>query len=241
MIRRTGRTAQVHGLGAAHPHRLGWIPGVFPGLAAHHPGRRRHLSLPCGRAENLYGPGGEHAHPVQTWVPPLPWRSTNAWKIPPPGSTPSASCDRTVRWLVRCKAEMARLNALPGTVNPHQLLFGINQGCVYEDLRIEHIESRSPSWIWTATPSAALRWAKPPEDMYRIISTRWNPSMPADKPRYLMGVGTPGNILEAVARGSGSVRLRHAQPQRPPRACKHLERHSQPDERQIRRRPAPDR
>ncbi len=110
-----------------------------------------------------------------------------------------ASCDRTVRWLVRCKAEMARLNALPGTVNPHQLLFGINQGCVYDDLRVEHMKQIAELNL-DGYAIGGLAVGEPAEDMYRIIDAV-EPFMPADKPRYLMGVGTPSNILEAVARG----------------------------------------
>lgn len=110
-----------------------------------------------------------------------------------------ASCERTVRWLVRCKAEMERLNALEGTVNPHQLLFGINQGCTYEDLRIENMKQIADLDL-DGYAIGGLAVGEPKEDMYRIISAV-EPFMPTDKPRYLMGVGTPGNILEAVSRG----------------------------------------
>ncbi|MGI5895787.1 MAG: tRNA guanosine(34) transglycosylase Tgt [Oscillospiraceae bacterium] len=109
------------------------------------------------------------------------------------------SCERTTRWLVRCKAEMDRLNSLPDTVNPHQLLFGINQGCVYEDLRIEHMKAIAALDL-DGYAIGGLAVGEPAEVMYRIIEAV-EPYMPADKPRYLMGVGTPGNILEAVARG----------------------------------------
>ena len=109
------------------------------------------------------------------------------------------SCARTTRWLKRCKAEMERLNSLPGTVNPHQLLFGINQGCVYDDLRIEHMKAIADLDL-DGYAIGGLAVGEPAEDMYRIISAV-EPYMPANKPRYLMGVGTPGNILEAVSRG----------------------------------------
>ena len=109
------------------------------------------------------------------------------------------SCARTTRWLQRCKAEMARLNALPDTVNPHQLLFGINQGCVYDDLRIEHMKAIADLDL-DGYAIGGLAVGEPAEDMYRIISAV-EPYMPAGKPRYLMGVGTPGNIIEAVSRG----------------------------------------
>lgn len=110
-----------------------------------------------------------------------------------------ASCERTVRWLVRCKAEMERLNALEDTVNPHQLLFGINQGCTYEDLRIENMKQIVDLDL-DGYAIGGLAVGESKEDMYRIISAV-EPFMPTDKPRYLMGVGTPGNILEAVSRG----------------------------------------
>lgn len=109
------------------------------------------------------------------------------------------SCARTTRWLKRCKAEMERLNSLPGTVNPHQMLFGINQGCVYDDLRIEHMKAIADLDL-DGYAIGGLAVGESAEDMYRIISAV-EPYMPANKPRYLMGVGTPGNILEAVCRG----------------------------------------
>ncbi len=110
-----------------------------------------------------------------------------------------ASCDRTARWLYRCKEEMDRLNSLPDTVNPHQMLFGINQGSTYEDLRVSHMkEIRKLDLDGYAIGGLAV--GEPAEEMYRIIETV-EPFMPKDKPRYLMGVGTPVNILEGVKRG----------------------------------------
>lgn len=110
-----------------------------------------------------------------------------------------ASCDRTYRWLVRCKQEMARLKELPGTINPQQMLFGINQGCTYDGLRVEHMK-RIAELDLDGYAIGGLAVGEPKEDMYRIISAV-EPYMPADKPRYLMGVGTPGNIIEGVWRG----------------------------------------
>ncbi len=110
-----------------------------------------------------------------------------------------SSCERTVRWLERCKAEMERLNSLPDTVNKNQLLFGINQGCTYEDLRIENMKQIAALNL-DGYAIGGLAVGEPKEDMYRIISAV-EPYMPQDKIRYLMGVGTPGNILEAVSRG----------------------------------------
>ena len=109
------------------------------------------------------------------------------------------SCDRTVRWLKRCKAEMERLNALEDTINPRQLLFGINQGSTYERLRIENMcEIAEMNLDGYAIGGLAV--GEPKEEMYRIISAV-EPFMPKNKIRYLMGVGTPGNILESVYRG----------------------------------------
>ncbi|MBR6568665.1 MAG: tRNA guanosine(34) transglycosylase Tgt [Clostridia bacterium] len=109
------------------------------------------------------------------------------------------SCARTVRWLKRCKAEMDRLNSLPDTVNPNQLLFGINQGCTFDDLRVENMKEIAELDL-DGYAIGGLAVGEPKEDMYRIISAV-EPYMPKDKPRYLMGVGTPGNIIEGVSRG----------------------------------------
>ena len=109
------------------------------------------------------------------------------------------SCDRTYRWLVRCKQEMARLNAREDTINPSQLLFGINQGSTYADLRIEHMKQIAELDL-DGYAIGGLAVGESAEEMYRIIETV-EPYMPKDKPRYLMGVGTPCNILEAVYRG----------------------------------------
>lgn len=110
-----------------------------------------------------------------------------------------ASCDRTVRWLKRCKAEMERLKREGLAVNPDQMLFGINQGCTYEDLRVEHMKQIAELDL-DGYAIGGLAVGEPAEDMYRIISAV-EPYMPKDKIRYLMGVGTPGNIIEAVSRG----------------------------------------
>ncbi len=109
------------------------------------------------------------------------------------------SCDRTVRWLKRCKTEMKKLNSLDDTINKKQMLFGINQGSTFEYIRIEHMKQiRELNLDGYAIGGLAV--GEPAEDMYRIIETI-NPYMPYDKIRYLMGVGTPVNILESVLRG----------------------------------------
>lgn len=109
------------------------------------------------------------------------------------------SCDRTVRWLQRCKNEMNKLNALDDTLNKKQMLFGINQGSTFEDIRIEHMKKiRELNLDGYAIGGLAV--GESADEMYNIISCV-EPFMPSDKIRYLMGVGTPVNILEAVARG----------------------------------------
>ena len=110
-----------------------------------------------------------------------------------------ASCERTLRWLERCKAEHDKLNALPDCVNPKQMLFGINQGATYEDLRVWHMRETARIDC-DGYAIGGLAVGEPTEVMYRIIETV-EPYMPEDRPRYLMGVGTPSNIIEAVARG----------------------------------------
>ena len=110
-----------------------------------------------------------------------------------------ASVDRTTRWLQRCKDEMARLNSLEDTVNPHQLLFGINQGAIYDDIRIAHAETISKMNL-DGYAIGGLAVGETHEEMYRILDSVV-PHLPVDKPTYLMGVGTPANILEAVSRG----------------------------------------
>lgn len=110
-----------------------------------------------------------------------------------------ASCERTARWLVRCKEEMARLNSLEETINKKQMLFGINQGATFDDLRVWHMKTiRELDLDGYALGGLAV--GEPAEAMYHIIEET-EPFMPSDKPRYLMGVGTPTNIIEAVARG----------------------------------------
>ena len=118
---------------------------------------------------------------------------------PAPYEYVKSSIARTYRWLVRCKAEMARLNALPDTINKHQMLFGINQGGTYEDLRVEHMKMIAALDL-DGYAIGGLAVGEATEEMYRIIDVV-EPHMPEDKPRYLMGVGTPCNILEAVHRG----------------------------------------
>ncbi len=110
-----------------------------------------------------------------------------------------ASCERTTRWLIRCKNKMAELNSMESTVNPNQLLFGINQGCTYNDLRVEHMkEIRELDLDGYAVGGLAV--GEPTEIMYDVLD-HVTPEMPTDKIRYLMGVGTPVNILNGVERG----------------------------------------
>ena len=109
------------------------------------------------------------------------------------------SCERTTRWLKRCKEEMAHLNSLPDTINPEQMLFGINQGCTYNDLRINHMKEIAELDL-SGYAIGGLAVGEPAEVMYDVIE-HVEPFMPKDKIRYLMGVGTPANILNAVERG----------------------------------------
>lgn len=118
---------------------------------------------------------------------------------PAPWDYVKASCDRTVRWLVRCKDELDRLNALPDTVNPKQMLFGINQGGTYDDLRIAHMEEIAKLDL-PGYAIGGLAVGESTDVMYHILDVVL-PHAPEHKPRYLMGVGTPSNIIEGVARG----------------------------------------
>lgn len=109
------------------------------------------------------------------------------------------SVARTTRWLERCRQEMMRLNTLDDTINPHQMLFGINQGAVFDDIRIEHAK-RISEFDLDGYALGGLAVGETHEQMYHIIEETV-PYLPKDKPVYLMGVGTPANILEAVERG----------------------------------------
>ncbi len=118
---------------------------------------------------------------------------------PAPRDYVQKSTERTYRWLVRCKAENARLNDLPGTVTPTQQLWGINQGGTYADIRVEHMKKiRELDLPGYAIGGLAV--GESTQEMYDIIEAV-EPFMPQDRPRYLMGVGTPSNIIEGVARG----------------------------------------
>ena len=118
---------------------------------------------------------------------------------PSPREYVQQSCERTVRWLERCIAEHERLNAQPGCVNPGQMLFGINQGGTYPDIRVWHMEEIA-KLNCDGYAIGGLAVGEPTQVMYDIIDAV-EPHMPTGKPRYLMGVGTPSNIIEAVARG----------------------------------------
>lgn len=109
------------------------------------------------------------------------------------------SCERTTRWLIRCKKEMERLNNLEGTINKNQMLFGINQGSTYSDLRIEHMKAIAELDL-DGYAIGGLAVGETAEEMYETIEVV-EPFMPQDKIRYLMGVGTPANIIEGVSRG----------------------------------------
>ena len=118
---------------------------------------------------------------------------------PSPYEYVDASCERTYRWLLRCRAELERLNSLPGAVNPGQVLFGINQGGDYEDLRVRNMKQIAALDL-AGYAIGGLAVGEPTEVMYRILEAV-EPWAPKNRPRYLMGVGTPSNIIEGVARG----------------------------------------
>ena len=118
---------------------------------------------------------------------------------PAPFDNVEASCARTYRWLERCVAEHQRLNRQPGCVNPQQMLFGINQGGTYPELRVRHMEQIA-QLPCDGFAIGGLAVGEPTQTMYDIIDAV-EPHMPREKPRYLMGVGTPSNIIEGVARG----------------------------------------
>lgn len=120
-------------------------------------------------------------------------------KIPSPYEYVRQSCDRTVRWLERCKKALAQYNSEPDAVNPGQVLFGINQGAVFHDIRIEHMK-RIADLDLPGYAIGGLAVGETAEEMYDTISAV-EEYMPKDRPRYLMGVGTPGNIIESVWRG----------------------------------------
>lgn len=118
---------------------------------------------------------------------------------PAPFDYVEASCARTYRWLERCVAEHQRLNRQPGCVNPQQMLFGINQGGTYPELRVRHMEQIA-QLPCDGFAIGGLAVGEPTQTMYDSIDAV-EPHMPREKPRYLMGVGTPSNIIEGVARG----------------------------------------
>ncbi len=118
---------------------------------------------------------------------------------PAPYEYTRRSCDRTYRWLVRCKEELDRLNGREDTLNRKQMLFGINQGSTYSDLRVAHMKQIARLDL-DGYAVGGLAVGESAEEMYRVLEAV-EPFMPADRPRYLMGVGTPVNILESVARG----------------------------------------
>jgi len=120
-------------------------------------------------------------------------------KIPSPHDYCKKSCDRTVRWLERCKKALAQYNSEDDAVNPGQMLFGINQGAVFHDLRIEHMKKIAELDL-PGYAIGGLAVGETHQEMYDTIEAV-EEYMPSDKPRYLMGVGTPGNIIEGVARG----------------------------------------
>ena len=194
---RNERTAQIYGMGQANFNGFRRISGVFFKLTKDQR-RRRLFPFPCGRQKNFYGTGGEYADPVNL-------ASTIAMAFDEcPSSVAERSyvensVARTTRWLERCKKEMARLNSLEDTINKNQMLFGINQGAIFEDIRIDHAK-RIAEMDLDGYAIGGLAVGESHEEMYHIIEAVV-PHLPVEKPTYLMGVGTPANILEGVERG----------------------------------------
>ena len=143
---------------------------------------------------------------------------------PAPRDYVKRSVERTTRWLQRCKDEMARLNSLPETINKQQLLFGINQGGTYDDIRVEHMQTISEMDM-DGYAIGGLAVGEPTEEMYHILDVVL-PHAPVNKPRYLMGVGTPVEYNRRRLPRRGHVRLRNAQPQRTSRDYLYLGRHN---------------
>ncbi len=120
-------------------------------------------------------------------------------EIPSPHDYVESACERTYRWLVRCREELNRLQSRGGTVNPGQMLFGINQGAAFRDLRLKHMEKITELDL-PGYAVGGLAVGETTEEMYAVLDYL-TPAMPKSKPRYLMGVGTPENIVEGVYRG----------------------------------------
>ena len=152
-------------------------------------------------------------------------------KIPSPYEYVKASCARTARWLARCKTALAEYNREEDAVNPGQMLFGINQGAVFHDLRIAHMKEIAELDL-PGYAIGGLAVGESHQEMYDTIEAV-EEYMPKDKPRYLMGVGTPGNIIEGVARGVDFFDCVMPARNGPP---VHLVRHHQPGQPALRAR-----
>ena len=154
--------------------------------------------MPRGRQAHFHGPGGEHEDTVEPRSD-IAMAFDECIKIPSPYEYVRQSCDRTVRWLERCKRALTEYNSEPDAVNPGQVLFGINQGAVFHDIRIEHMK-RIAELDLPGYAIGGLAVGETAQEMYDTIEAV-EEHMPKDRPRYLMGVGTPGNIIESVWRG----------------------------------------
>ncbi len=198
VVKKNGRTPQIYGVGSSHSHGF-WRVQVFSlsGLRKIKEEGVYFNSHVDGRKIFM---GPEQSMQIQSNL-----ASTIAMAFDEcPSSVASreyvqSSVERTTRWLHRCKAEMQRLNSLEDTINPSQMLFGINQGAVYEDIRIENAKEIAALDL-DGYAVGGLAVGESYEEMYRILDAVV-PHLPENKPTYLMGVGTPANILEAVERG----------------------------------------
>ena len=161
VVRQMGGLHQFMRLGRPHPDGLRRLSGVLSGGSAEDHGGGRHLRLPSGRPDSIFM-GPEESMQIQSNLgSDIAMAFDECVENPAQYDYAKASCERTLRWLERCKAEHDRLNALPDTVNPRQMLFGINQGATYRgSADLAHAADRT-SWTATATPSAAWRWGSP--------------------------------------------------------------------------------
>ena len=194
VVRQMGWTAPVHAVGRPHPDGLRRLSGVLSGGSAEDHGGGRYLRQPSGRPPHFHGAGGEYADPVPSGSD-IAMAFDECVENPAQYDYAKASCERTLRWLERCKAEHDRLNALPDTVNPHQMLFGINQGATYRDLRIWHMQQIA-KLNCDGYAIGGLAVGEPTEVMYDIIEAV-EPICPRTSPGISWVWGPPATSSRA--------------------------------------------
>ena len=185
-------------MGQADPDRFRWFPGFFSGRITENQRRGCAVSFSCRRTlKCLSSKKVCRFSPISVLL--LLWHLIECPPALADRNYVQPSVDRTTRWLERCKKEMQRLNSLEDTINKNQMLFGINQGAIFDDIRIDHAKRISEMDL-DGYAVGGLAVGESHEEMYHILDVTV-PHLPEDKPTYLMGVGTPANILEAVDRG----------------------------------------